>query len=488
MKSSPRRIRGRLAVLIALPVVVVAVAAGYLALVRRPAPADIIELVAVDAEYAVIVRDIRGEAKRSFVSLFDRHGEERWGALIPRFSASRGARTAVAANAGVVTVRTIANQEPTIYAFDALRGKKLGQIAPLGLRRDASGGGFELPTVGNVYGGGDSFELYGEPDLWATVVATDFENGMFRWKTELGGGAVGPVWLRDQALLVHQPGTMHMLSRQTGADTPVAVPVATNDSPCVVDDTLYVLDQDGVMRVVSVADGRERSVAVDALRGKRLTGRCGRFGSRLVLVTTGGDGAGTLLALDQAGAQASAVDDTGMREAWSVPIGRLAADELLRHVPDHATLAGALPRMVPLVVQSSAASGPEETTGTLIMLDLEAGRVAWQSRPLPWLGSARLMTVDGRHYLANPAAHVLAVIDGATGSISAAVRLDKGDGHYQLPWPKQLVDGHLWLFAGERRRVLDAATLAPLPDQPDPAPLADSRAALIQELNPMARE
>src|SRR5690606_14475162 len=171
--------------------------------------------------------------------------------------------------------------------------------------------------------------------------------------------------------------------------------------PCVLGETVYTL-HGGILRSLHLADLSESSAPVtgEAAAGARSRGPCGRRGSTLVMAVTL-DGRDAVLGLepgaDSAGSSASI--------RWRIELPeRLGATAVEASDPDALPLAGALPRRVPLLLGAS-----RDAPGSLIMLDVEAGRVSWRSANLPWLAGAHITSADSSNLHTAPALVHLAV-------------------------------------------------------------------------------
>src|SRR5690606_32544750 len=173
-----------------------------------------------------------------------------------------------------------------------------------------------------------------------------------------------------------------------------------------------------------------------------LGGLCGRRGERVVLAA----------ALERGGA-VLAVDRATLAVAWRVELpGRVRRDAVAVQAPARTPLAGSLARHVPVLV-----AAPDR----LIMIDMDAGAIAWQSAPWPALAGAHLMRDDaaGQYVHVPGESAILGRFDGASGELAAAVALPG----LATVWPHHMAAGRIWLFGGERWGVLDAGSLAALP-------------------------
>jgi len=103
-------------------------------------------------------------------------------------------------------------------------------------------------------------------------------------------------------------------------------------------------------------------------------------------------------------------------------------------------MAPTLPRFVPLVVGAP--------TTTLVMLDVEQGSIAWQL-PMTSFESLTLLRSQDRWYLANGIGVLeVAVIDGTTGRLVTAKRLEAEHGIRQLG-PNSISQQGLWVRSAQ---------------------------------------
>lgn len=443
---------GPLLVLASAVVVVAAVAGAWHVLGRRPRATGIVDVLAVDGDYAVLVRDVARDPGRSFLSLISAERGEVWGAMIPGYQPRHGPRSHLGATAGVITVRGNTGGVPYIHVFAAARGAKLGRYAlapeqpvPAVLPAASPAASPASPDAGSVAGDGLSFEVVSDARADAQgafdVVAIDLEQGAPLWRRALGAGPVGPVWLRERHLLVYAAGRLHVLDRRTGE--PARADGVALSWPCAVSDRVYGVDR-GAVHALSLASGELRATGIAAAR---LAGLCGTHGDRDILALTENDTAALV-----------AVDARTLAVHWRLDLGQplLVSEALYLSAPD--ALAGPLPRFVPVLV------GQAEQPG-LVWIDLETGRLAHAGTPTPLLRDAHILRAGERFYLWTPAGPTLAVLDGATGALTAAVELPG-----MAPvWPRHVAGGRIWVThlaggddadrADQPWLVLDGATL-----------------------------
>jgi hypothetical protein len=452
------RLSGPILVLVSAIVVAAAVAGAWYALGRRPSATGIVDVLALDSEYAVMVRDVARDPRRSFLSLMSAERGEVWGAMIPRYEMRHETRTHLTATAGVITVRGSTGGIPYVYVFAAARGAKLGRYAlaeaqPVPAVLPATA----LPAAatqgpGSIAGDGQSFELVASArddargaldlvaDAVADVVAIDLEQGAPLWRRALGPGPVGPVWLRERHLLVYAAGRLHVLDRRTGV--PMHPEGVALSSPCAISDRVYGIDG-GTVHVLSLASGELRATGIAAAR---LAGLCGTRGDRDVLAVTEGDTTALV-----------AVDAATQAVHWRLDLGQSLRESPALYLGSPDALAGPMPRFVPVLV------GQAEQPA-MAWLDVDTGRIAAAGTPTPLLRDAYVMRAGERFSLWTPAGPTLAVLDGATGGLAAAVELP---GMAPL-WPRHVAGGRIWVTrlahdedrSGHAWFVLDDETLA----------------------------
>jgi hypothetical protein len=434
-------------------VVAVAVAGAWLALTRRPSATGIRDLVAIDGEYAAMVRDVDGDPGRAFLSLISAERGEVWGAMIPHYQA--GEETLLGATAGKITVRASTGDVPYIHVFAAKRGAKLGRYA----LADTPGHvlGADASTIADS---GQSFELLrgsgpARGSFETAVAAFDLEQGRPLWRRALGA-PVAPLWLSDRHLVLRAGNRVHVLDRHTGE--PARIHTAGHSDgvedgvalsgACAVAGRVYGVSAGGVVAALSPDGGELRATALAATRLAPDDNRvCGTHGDRDIVTTTAADGATTLVALDaRSGAVAWRLELPGVPpDASSGLHAHVSAD--LRVEP--------WPRFLPVLV---GATEPQ-----LMWIDLEAGNVARAGTPTRVLSSARIARAGGRFYLWTPEGPTLAILGGDRPAITAAVEIPD-------MWPvlpQHVAGGRVWVTQGTDRRehprawlVLDGESLA----------------------------
>ena len=79
MKTQTRHVRGPIVVGAFVLLASAGVVGGYLSLQDYPKPAEIVDIVNIDGDRAVVIRSVNGPDDRSFTSLFERKEGERFG-------------------------------------------------------------------------------------------------------------------------------------------------------------------------------------------------------------------------------------------------------------------------------------------------------------------------------------------------------------------------------------------------------------------------
>ncbi|MCG8424622.1 MAG: hypothetical protein MJE77_42565 [Proteobacteria bacterium] len=458
--NSNRRLLGRVLTVAFVSLTAAAAIASWRALDRKPVAGEIVDVLNLDGEYAVVVRDVVGDPERSFISMFHTRDGERWGALIPRYATRGSGSTGIAATSEVVTIRTVADNQPKIIAFDGRRGEKLGSVPPLGDRRSPPRSSFGLPAAGSLFARGEVFELFGQPGDWSVAVGLDLERGSLRWNADLGPAAVRRVWLRSDYLVVERPTEITVVQRRGGD-----VRTIPGSGPhCVTTDAIYTA-MNSSLRVLSLSDLEHQTVSLG--EDLILAGICGRRGRALVLAATHRDGGSTLLAAD-----VQALERGTLRLLWRIDFDNSwMLDQIARRVPDRTPLAGQLTRFVPLLLAAP---------NVLAAIDIDTGSLAWSSWPRPSLGDAYLISGQDKHYLYEPKNNILASLSGTSGTLDAAVKLPD----YIAVQPRHIAGNRIWIATGQQWTVLDATTLQGAPEVDKPAGIRDIRSQLRQDLAP----
>ena len=435
MTAQSRSISGPIVVAGFLLLTTAGVIGGYFVLREHPKPTDIVDIVNLDGETAVVIREVSGPDERSFTSIFQRAHGERWGAMIPRYPADHPARALVAATSEVVLVRTDASGTLGFFAFEGNRGHKLGRIEPFA--NAPSGPAGNLPAVGSLSGDGQAFEFAGVDGTQVELFAFDLQTGTIAWQQRFDDATIERAWLREHHIVIVTKGAgqLLLLERDSGKialETPAQGPI------CVLPDRVYANSKEGLL-AVDIGQPSPQTSTIPIVIGQ-LAGPCGvRRG--LHILATWRVGGSSLLALDS----------TTNRESWRWHTeGTWRLDDVARHTPDRIPLSGALTRVVLLALDDQ-----------LLALDLDTRKVRWRTHASNLAKGSRLMSADDLHYLYQPEGALLAVFEGTNGNLVAARALEG----FQPVWPRHIAGNAIWLARDAGFAVIDARTLESLPGQ-----------------------
>lgn len=445
MSRHSSRIRGHHVVAGFIVLATLGVIGGYLTLKQHPSPTAIIDIVNLDGDTAVVIRDTHGPDERSFISLFDREHGERWGALIPTYAQTHPARRAVAATEEVVFVRSVGSGELSFFAFGGARGQKLGRIDPFE-RDDPDDDStlIGLSRIGTLADAGDAFEFSGDDGRRVAALGFNLKDGTLKWRAELGPLSIERAWLRTDHIVLATANEILVLKRETGV---IAGRVPATGAPCVLDERVYAnRASDGRLVAIdlkAVDLSRPPSISEIAsgpVARAQLHGMCGHRGKRVLMAVR-----------DPSGSAMVAVDTHTNAVVWRIAIdGAWIADDIVAHTPDRVPLSGALTRYVPILFSADA------STVRVAMIDTDEGRVVWRSNA-PGFRVARLFSADSGHFLYLPERAVLAVFDGTDGVLRAARSVEG----FAPIWPRQVAGDSVWVFRQSTWAVLDAGRLTP---------------------------
>lgn len=439
----------------------------------------IVGVVAIDDDTAVVTwrANYGDDPSRSWVGRVDGRGRTKWVRPVPDLQYSVGPGSGIIVAGDVVAIRyghhhDYQATDHAIAAFSLRDGRPLWDVtlAPY------------QPT--KFEGGGTS-----SPSL-----------PLYQRDLPLDDGRIA-VWADDgrgQSLFVLDAATGAVLSRRPSTGTTYAtVAVATrvvthhvdqtkifdgaSDAPphtlmvryegCVIGDEYVALERDdagGSLIALRGADPAARRVIARPFQPLgaspvRLR-RCGRFRDHLVLlVQTSSDDDGMertyVLITDMEGQLLHTVD-LGRDTLWDGP------SSVHKRYPQHAPLAGELPRFAPYV--QSTYGGDEPGSTRLIMVDLARGEIAWAGPADDALIHMTVFRAGERWYTFWPnSSWILSAFDGSTGELSAAVQLRDYHGIAALE-PVHVAGDRVWVAGGTwtafdaaQIAVLDGATLAP---------------------------
>ncbi|MEM9492011.1 MAG: hypothetical protein AAGC55_22890 [Myxococcota bacterium] len=453
--SSP--VRGRVLTTVLIALVATIVISGWFLLGDRPEATTVVDLLNIDGEYAVVVRDVAERPELSMVSLVHAERGEQWGALGRQYGGAGNGNLTVAATAEAVAVRTNSDDQPFITAFRGRDGEKLGRMTPLGPRRGAA---FILPASTSLFDAGQAFELFGQEagdasgEGWAAILGMDLTNGAYLWLSEIGAAPVRRMWLRPRQVVIERPEELTVIGRDSGA----IERIASTGRPCLTDSEIW-LTASGVLRAIALPGLDEREIALTS--SLVLDGRCGVRAEALILVARGADGMDSDAGDAVIAADLSQLKQGRWAELWRLPLtlpparadGKSDDTALAQRAPDRIPLAGALTRFVPMLAGRTDAI-------TLVMIDTDSGRVAWRSPSLGWLDDAYLMSAQGRHYLYAPETRLLAAFDGDTGTLLGALRDGDASDRIAPVKPRHIAGNRIWLYRERAWFIVDATRLS----------------------------
>lgn len=180
----------------------------------RPEPGSVIDLLAIDAEWAVVVRE-EAASDRVFVELVSTRRGVEWQALVPPYGGRPGAVGLASAKAAI-SVR-LARTRPEVWAMSTRDATKLGAVA-----LDGYVVGTWIPHgPSDVVTAGDGTRSYEVVDGTGgvVIVAIDLELGRVLWHRAWEGAAIQAVTPTGTAVVVTiQAGRTLGLDPLTGAD------------------------------------------------------------------------------------------------------------------------------------------------------------------------------------------------------------------------------------------------------------------------------
>jgi hypothetical protein len=184
----------------------------------RPEPGAMIDVLALDHEWAVVVRR-EAKSDRAFVELVSTKRGRVWQALVPRYAGAPGMPGLAAAKAAV-SVR-IVRSRPEVWALSTRDAKKLG-----GISLDGYANGTWIPdgpsAVVTAGDGTRSFEVI-DGTGGAAIVAIDLERGSVLWHRPIAG-AIQSLVATAAGLEVVSTAASAVLDPATGTPISGAVP------------------------------------------------------------------------------------------------------------------------------------------------------------------------------------------------------------------------------------------------------------------------
>lgn len=413
--------------LVAIGVAIVAIIGGvgvYLSIDNRPKPDVVHQIIAIDANAALVRRGVKGAERRQFLEYYDVERGSVWHSLIRRPVPVPYGLTPVVSAAGAISIRSLSHDVGQIVVFRADDGKKMGRQL-----QHSPDGDVQLPDDAAIaLDGKMSYDFYRDGDR-ILIIATDLWAGHEDWRTHVDGGNAGPVWPRGSRLLVFHAGTISSIDAANGR---TVASLAVRGRPCVTGDAVYAVI-DGVLTATNLDLANPRPIAIE---GATSVWSCGRRGDDVVLV------------MDRA---VVALDAATLAERWLVSLGRYTAanaagDDYRRRVPWSAPVSGQLTRFVPIQVRD----GDDASAQAIAMLDVDEGTLAWTSQTSGEL-VGDVVRVGDHHYFIKQSPVLVAELDGASGTLTAAIRVDADE---RMRW-SQIVDRHVWVSRGVDLEVIE---------------------------------
>jgi hypothetical protein len=384
-------------------------------------------LHALDDGSAVVI-SLQGEPATWHLARIDAHGRSMWSHWIPEEPQIVSMSDGMFIGPDVIAVRYLERAGTggrfRLAAFDRADGRALWdtELGREDVRHDSADG--TTPVFGGVYVG-DHFVVGVDLAHSIELVSVDARTGFVdrRFQTEK---IVETTWVHGDRLYVD-----------------------LFDYTVVIDPRNHTLSDTSDAR----AGCMHLAPLAQLMTSERLL-RCGSYRDRVIAVfqmngpvTTGG-----LRVVDV---------DTHGRILRTIELGGSTAelrDEYARWSSDAGAFSGELTRFVPFIIEEN--NEPDQ----LLVVDLEAARVSWRVT-LDVNASSLLRTGPGWYLIDDRfAPHEIAMIDGASGTVSKAVRLLAPVREVR---PRDIAGGALWLYSpewsvsGVPLARLDASTLEP---------------------------
>jgi hypothetical protein len=211
--------------------VAVGVAAGITAGVwmsqARPRAGALIDLVAIDGEWAIAVRQEQG-GPRSFVELVSSSRGKQWGAYLPPYAGTASA-PGVAISELAISVRVNRDGRAQAWMLSSASASKLGSVTLSG-ERPAVKSGYSLPGLTTLYRDGRSFEIIGElgEHPWAELIALDLNVGRILWRTPLPSSQLVGGQIHGDVVAIQLPDRSLTFDAATGR--PATLPTGAADA------------------------------------------------------------------------------------------------------------------------------------------------------------------------------------------------------------------------------------------------------------------
>ena len=456
--------RGRIAAVAALPILIVG---GVLVWRCRPDPAPdaiIHELRAVDANTAIAVRRTDEHA---WISAIDAKGKTRWTRKLPDLPLARKSGIVVAGD--VVAVRYGHRQggyvakDHAAAAFSLKDGRPLWDVVLTEFTpRAISENTQSEPRL-------DDYHHTRAVDGLFAMWAHDGTKHQLHGVDILTGKIVHTQSAPEHSYAAMSLGTRvieHFIERTAVLDVSGKTPafgLTTSYEGCVIGDEYVALEHDGALVAYRNADRAARRVIAEAFQpvGPSRMRRCGRYRDRLVMLLESSDqaiGSRVHVVITDASGKLLHSIDLGHDTLWDT----LGAG--FKYFPEN--FSGELSRFLPWV-QVTYAKNETARVQRLVMLDLEAGTIAWAGPNDEQIIHMMLFRSGTRWYTFWPTSSwILSVFDGTTGTHVASTQLHQYNGLGELG-PLQIAGDRVWIDGRARTpldkpqfAVLDAGTLA----------------------------
>jgi hypothetical protein len=221
----------------------VGIAAGsvgaYVLATSRPTPGAVVDVIAIDAEFAILIRGEHGGGTRNFLQLVHvRRGTE-WTAMIPRYAGAPG-RPAVGWAANAISVRIERAGGPELWSFSTIDASKLGQpsLTEYALGTPVHG----ASKVTTATDGTRSFEVIDGAE-GTRLVAFDLSRGAHLWTRDLDRRPIQAIEVHAGGMKVTTPdGETAWIDARTGADA--AAPEVASYGPALRSPAAWLLTGD----------------------------------------------------------------------------------------------------------------------------------------------------------------------------------------------------------------------------------------------------
>ncbi len=416
----------------------------------------------VDEKQAILIRDhyFHKYFEDEYVVLMDIKEGEIWSSKLPGgANVISGSYRGMSVGDGVVTVRCYIGKYYAVHevgtvAFNLTDGKELWRFKPqLKGYKPSRHGPLYVSTLAE---GDQLFEAYSfsrgyeENKEYQTILfALDRKTGQLLWKTKISD-PISNVLMTPKLLLYLDGWKMRRiyLSRRDGKKV-----YSHRRGFYIINNHFWYLKNNRSLHAVNLDTLKDRVVNPHFLDLEKYTQSLalGKYKGELVFVidriSKGRFGEGKILGI---------APKSG-RVNWRIPLGWSLAIPLMsfspnisQEYPKHVPFNGKLTRFIPFIASKIKSPSPYR----LMVVDLEKKRIAFEGKDNKELLHWTLFSAEGNYYLSRD--DKIAVFNGATGELDAAVRVSGADD--LLPF--QVKDGKLWTFNTYNHfAVLDAKTL-----------------------------